>query len=104
MTVSHDATNLLVTRASGVTGAYEGNSRAIRIIIGFFTALTIYNSLELIAIITFSFKRWQGLYFWSLLVSSIALTPYALGFSLKLFGVHGARWISVVLLTIGWVS
>lgn len=104
MTFPYNVNRSFLPPAAGVTGAYEGNSRSLRIIIGFFTALTLYNSLELIAIIIFSFKRWQGLYFWSLLVASIALTPYALGFSLRLFGVDGALWPSVVLLTIGWVS
>ncbi len=64
----------------------------------------MYNSVELVAIILFTFKKYQGLYFWSLLLSSIGILPYALGFLLKYMSVTtgNARWGAIFLLTIGW--
>ncbi|KAJ9655662.1 hypothetical protein H2201_008757 [Coniosporium apollinis] len=90
--------------AAGVTGGYEGHSLTLKILIGFFAGLSIYNALELTALVFLTFSRYRGLYFWSLLISSLGLIPYALGFSFKFFKVltGNARWVSVALLTIGW--
>lgn len=64
----------------------------------------MYNSVELIAMISLTFTRHRGLYYWSLLISSIGIIPYSLGFFLK-FDNHtpgDLRWLSVFFLTIGW--
>ncbi len=89
---------------AGITGGYDGNSVSLKIIIVFFAGLAMYNSVELVAIILFTFKKYQGLYFWSLLLSSIGILPYALGFLLKYMSVTtgNARWGAIFLLTIGW--
>lgn len=51
-----------------------------------------------------TFKRFRGLYFWSLLISSIGIIPYSLGFMLKFLNITAGdlRWLAVVLLTVGW--
>ena len=91
---------------AGVAGAYYGQSQLIKILIVFFAGLTIYNAIELFVLIYMSFKSRKGLYFWSLLIASIGLVPYALGFSFKLLGVGGdtAKWTGLALLTIGWYA
>lgn len=92
--------------AAGVTGGYDGDSLALKFIILFFAGLTIYNSLELLVLIFSTFHTYKGLYFWSLLISSLGLIPYAIGFSFKFFRVltGNAKWTSVALLTLGWYA
>ncbi|KAJ5215670.1 uncharacterized protein N7498_002077 [Penicillium cinerascens] len=88
--------------ADGLTGAYTGHDLGVKIYITTVLSITLYNALELVILIFTTFKKYKGLYFWSLLLSSsIGLVPYALGFLLKLFQLS-ALWLSLTLLTIGW--
>lgn len=89
---------------AGITGGYDGDSISLKVIIVFFAGLAMYNSLELMTMVLLTFKRYSGLYFWSLLCSSMGILPYALGFLLKYMKVTTGdlRWIAVFLLTIGW--
>jgi len=99
-----NSTSAVRFAAQGVLGGYDGNSLALQVIIGLATGLTMYNAIELVVLVLITFRRYRGLYFWSLLISSLGLIPYALGFSFKFFKVltGNARWASVVLLSIGW--
>ncbi|EKV09945.1 integral membrane protein [Penicillium digitatum] len=67
-----------------------------------FAALAWYNAIELIIICFFSFKRWNGTYFWSLLVSSVCIVPYGLGFVLLFFSTGVTPWLCVTLVVLGW--
>ena len=44
-----------------------------------FTAIAWYNALEILIVIFIMFKRFSGLYFWSLLITTIGVIPYATG-------------------------
>jgi hypothetical protein len=44
-----------------------------------FTAIAWYNSLEILVLIFFVFKKYSGLYFWSLVITSLSVVPYATG-------------------------
>ncbi|KAL4816741.1 hypothetical protein BDW67DRAFT_190726 [Aspergillus spinulosporus] len=68
-----------------------------------FASTTLYNSIELTILCLASFKRYQGLYFWSLLITSCSLIIYCLGFVL-LFFTSINRFISVTLVLIGWYA
>jgi hypothetical protein len=72
---------------SGITGGYNGNSLAIKAVIAVFAGLSIYNAIELIALVFITFTRYKGVYFWSLLIASWGIIPYTLGFLLKFFEV-----------------
>ncbi|KAF7196021.1 hypothetical protein HII31_02647 [Pseudocercospora fuligena] len=89
---------------AGITGGYDGNSETLRYFIVFFCGLAMYNSCELVIMVFLTFKQFNGLYFWSLLVSGVAIIPYSLGFLLKFMKITtgNAQWLAVVLLTIGW--
>lgn len=67
-------------------------------------ALAIYNALELVVMVFLTFRRYRGLYFYSLLVSGLAIVPYTLGFLLDLLSVTTGRtrWLAVTLITLGW--
>jgi hypothetical protein len=88
----------------GITGGYEGNSLAIKVIIAFFLGLAMYNVVELQILIFGTFNKFRGLYFWSLLISGLGIIPYSLGFLFKYFSIlsGGGKWFSVFLLSIGW--
>jgi len=64
---------------SGITGGDNGNSLAIKAITAVFGSLSIYNAIELIALVFITFTRYKGVYFWSLLVASWGILPYTLG-------------------------
>ncbi|KAM0721593.1 hypothetical protein Q7P37_002518 [Cladosporium fusiforme] len=89
---------------AGITAGYNGQSESLRIVIIFLSGLAIYNAVELIAMISLTFTRHRGLYFWSLLIASIGIIPYSLGFLLKFDNITPGdlRWLAVFLLTIGW--
>lgn len=87
----------------GVSGSYLGESLAIKVLLSTFIGISWYNSLELVILIFVTFSRYNGLYFWSLLLSSVlGVIPYSLGFLLKFFQLTTALPISITLLTFGW--
>ena len=91
---------------TGITGGYDGHSLALKVVIAFFAGLSMYNAIELIALVFITFTRYKGVYFWSLLIASWGLLPYSLGFLLKFFEITTSwdKYISILLLTIGWYT
>jgi hypothetical protein len=88
--------------SDGVTGGYTGDSLALRIVIGSCIAVAWYNALELNILVLATFKRYGGLYFWSLLVASWGVIFYGIGFLFKFFQVISNDYVNVVFITIGW--
>ncbi|KAL5000009.1 hypothetical protein BDV10DRAFT_183878 [Aspergillus recurvatus] len=66
-----------------------------------FASITLYNSIELIVLCLASFKRYRGLYFWSLVVSTCSLIINCLGF-VMLFFTSITPYVSVTFVLIGW--
>lgn len=87
---------------AGITGGYTGGSLALRIVIGSFIAVAWYNAVELNVLILVTFRRYSGLYFWSLLVASGGVVFYGIGFLFKFFQVIQNDLVNVVFITIGW--
>ncbi|KAF4454023.1 hypothetical protein F53441_3407 [Fusarium austroafricanum] len=46
------------------------------------STLALYNACELAALIFTTFKHWNGLYFWTLFLTTLGIFPYALGWLL----------------------
>lgn len=93
----------LLPRSAGITGSYNEDPLAVKVITAFFAGLAIYNALELLVIVFLTFSRYSGVYFWSLLVASWGIIPFSLGILIKYFNlVPGNAWVSELLLTIGW--
>ncbi|KAL4745653.1 hypothetical protein BDW72DRAFT_50373 [Aspergillus terricola var. indicus] len=63
----------------GLEHGLEGASLSLRVAAAVFLCLGLFNSLELIVLVCWTFQQWRGLYFWSLLVSSIGIIPYVIG-------------------------
>ena len=66
------------------------------------TALAWYNVLELNFLIFNTFKRYGGLYFWSLFVCAWGTALHALGFTLKFFPCGVNIYAAVSIITVGW--
>jgi hypothetical protein len=73
-------------------------------ILAVFTALPLWMTVELTAWIFYTFRRYTGLYFLSVLACTWGVTLHSIGFVLK-FCVPSCNWIfSVILAEIGWVG
>lgn len=67
---------------NGITGAnfdIYGANRVLPRAMTAFTAIAWYNSLELLVLIFCIFRKYSGLYFWSLIVNALSIVPYATG-------------------------
>ncbi|KAK9646523.1 hypothetical protein HCH54_005262 [Aspergillus fumigatus] len=93
----------ILASEDGISGGYVGHDLGLNLSIVIPLSITLYNATELMVLIFATFKRYGGLYFWSLLISSLfGLVLYSLGFLLKLLQLTSARWLSVTILTVGW--
>lgn len=72
-----------------------------------FTAIAWYNAIELIFITLFRFKKHEGLYFWSLLVTAFATIVYATGSWGNMFQIAGTCYPNVLIMltlqNVGWI-
>lgn len=86
----------------GISGTLAQDGDVLQMVLVTFIGLACYNVAELVVMVPSTFRRWRGLYFWSLLVSGcIGVVPYSIGFLVKFF--TGANPVlSVTVLTIGW--
>ncbi|KAH7123443.1 hypothetical protein B0J13DRAFT_154561 [Dactylonectria estremocensis] len=64
--------------------------------------LALYNALELLGLIFMTFKKRQGLYFWSIFLASFAIIPYSVGRAMDYFDLT-IDWISMIFECGGWV-
>lgn len=86
----------------GISGSIKDQSHDVQALAFLFFCLSWYNSLELVVLSLLSFRRWRGLYFWSLFLSAVlGVIPYSLGFFLKFFS-NVTPYVSVAILTVGW--
>ncbi|KAE8422043.1 hypothetical protein BDV36DRAFT_20311 [Aspergillus pseudocaelatus] len=92
----------IVSHLDGISGELAGARYGLKATLVFFISISIYNVIELVILVLSTFRRWTGLYFWSLLLSGcLGVVPYSLGFMLKFF-THASSFLSVTLLTVGW--
>ncbi|KAJ9489442.1 hypothetical protein VN97_g3841 [Penicillium thymicola] len=96
------ATKSASSVATSFISTYDASDIARSGIFAAFAALAWYNVIELIILCFFSFKRWNGNYFLSLLVSSVCIIPYCLGFVLLFFHTGVTPWLCVTLIVLGW--
>jgi hypothetical protein len=80
------------------TGEYSADS----VIVTLSVALALYNALEMVLLVVSTFKRWKGLYFWSLCVCNFGVFCYATGILLTYFDL-GVLWFGKTILDIGWL-
>ncbi|EKV05080.1 integral membrane protein [Penicillium digitatum] len=86
----------------GISGALAKEGEILQMILVTFIGLSCYNVAELVVLVPATFRRWRGLYFWSLLVTGVlGVVPYSIGFLMKFF-TQTDSVLSVTVLTIGW--
>lgn len=86
------------TSKAAFTGQYDVNSVLVTLAI----ALALYNSLEMVLLISTTFKKWRGLYFWSLSLCTLGVILYAIGMMMGYFELC-IMWLWKTILDIGWV-
>jgi hypothetical protein len=64
--------------------------------------IAVYNSFELLILISTTFRQYRSLYFWSLLIASFGILPYNFGFLMEYFAL-APDWAGVVVDVPGWV-
>ncbi|PLB34800.1 uncharacterized protein BDW47DRAFT_134008 [Aspergillus candidus] len=70
-----------------------------------FISISLYNVLELNFLLLVTFKRHNGLYFWSFFASTWGTAIYAIGFLLRDFHISSKiTYLYVTLIAIGWVA
>lgn len=89
--------------SNGIYGGYQGDNQVILRSMTAFTAIALYNAVEILTLIFFVFKRYSGLYFWSLLWTTFAVIPYQTGVWMKQNRIQPVEMINVSLSTLGWV-
>lgn len=86
----------------GISGALAAEGNILQMTLITFIGLSCYNVAELVVLVPATFRRWRGLYFWSLLATGcIGVVPYSIGFLMKFF-TQTDSVLSVTVLTIGW--
>lgn len=86
----------------GISGALAKEGNVLQMTLCTFIGLACYNVAELVVLVPATFRRWRGLYFWSLLASGcIGVVPYSIGFLMKFF-TRTDSVLSVTVLTVGW--
>lgn len=82
---------------------FNGQYTAASVIVTLSIGLALYNSLEMVLLVSSTFKRWKGLYFWSLSICNVGVVLYALGMMLIYFRLS-IFWVSELLIDSGWLS
>ncbi|ORY16250.1 integral membrane protein [Clohesyomyces aquaticus] len=86
---------------SGI-GANSTLSYPVALVIMAFLAISLYNVAELTLVIFTTFKRHNGLYFYSLLVAAWGIVPHSLGFLLKFYNINTSKAVYLSLIAVGW--
>lgn len=73
-------------------------------IIAVFTGLAIWSTLHLTVQILFFFKQYRGLYFWSLIITSWALSIREVGFLMRWVAPNVPWQFSLALAEAGWIG
>lgn len=77
----------------------SGSSLAYKtaLVVVVFLALAVYNTLEIIVKIFRRFRRYHGVYFWSMLAASTGIVIHALGYFLRNFDITNSAPLEITL-------
>ncbi|QKX63261.1 uncharacterized protein TRUGW13939_10430 [Talaromyces rugulosus] len=89
---------------AGLIRGVQDSSLSVKVAIGVFLSIALYNATELMFLILLRFRRYHGLYFWSITISTfVGVIPFAIG-SLLHFFAAGPLVLSLVLTVIGFYA
>ncbi|KAL2809041.1 hypothetical protein BJX63DRAFT_372521 [Aspergillus granulosus] len=63
----------------GLVHGLKHHGFELKAIVAVFLTIALFNSLELLVLICWTFHQWRGLYLWALLLSVLGIIPYAVG-------------------------
>ncbi|KAH9825612.1 integral membrane protein [Teratosphaeria destructans] len=89
----------------GVVQGVDGRNLTHRLLVVFFAGLSAYNAVEVITLTFLTFRRYRGMYFWSLLVAGIGIVLASLNQILNLdpaFTGGIPRYVDIALGSLGW--
>jgi len=93
---------LMSSVSFGMAASGPFASRTITSVLFTFAGIALYNTLESLVLVFVTFKRYNGLYFWSMLISTIGILPYTLGLLFKFYDVVPANMFVIALVMVGW--
>lgn len=94
----------LNTIAVGLVSGIQDESTAMKTTVAVFLSVALYNALELIVLILFTFHHYRGLYFWSLLICDVfGIIPTTIGAVLHFFAI-GPLWLALILSVVGFYA
>jgi hypothetical protein len=98
------ATNATGSQAYNLGAQPLQTSPAVIQIMFTFAGIALYNTLELICLLLVTFNRYRGLYFWSLLLTSLGIVPYTIFLLFKFFAVLPVEYnlLDIAFLDVGW--
>ncbi|KAG6355422.1 hypothetical protein INS49_003384 [Diaporthe citri] len=98
-----DSSNWL-TPGAGLTPDSGDQAPSLRVFVITVGVLATYNAAEIACMTLLTFKHYRGLYFYSVLISALAIIPYTIGFALDLLDVTDgrSRYAAITLITVGW--
>jgi hypothetical protein len=73
-------------------------------LIASFCAIAYWMSIELLVLVYVTFKRHNGLYFWSIIVTTVGIILQTTGYILKNFENNSPLILTVIICKVGWVS
>lgn len=86
-----------------ILGGTSGNRFAESTAVACLISIAWYNALELLVLCFSTFKRYGGLYFWSLLIASVSIIPFGLGYILIIYDVY-TNMFPVAMELVAWVG
>ncbi|KAH1970248.1 hypothetical protein KXV92_007768 [Aspergillus fumigatus] len=88
-------------RSIDVSREYSIPSLTEQFTIACLVAIAWYNAIELIVLCFATFKKYYGFYFWALVISSISILPFGLGYILIIFDICPGYY-AVAVEEVGW--
>lgn len=82
--------------------SFDGKYNVASVVVTLSIALALYNSLEMVLLISMTFKRYKGLYFWTLVLCNLGVVLYTIGMMLTYYRL-GLLALCKVVLDFGWV-
>lgn len=81
---------------------YDGEFNTAAIAVAILMALSLYNALELAAMILLTFKKRSGLYFWSLVLATAGVFAYSVGMTIWYYR-KAPSYIGLIINNVGWI-
>ena len=86
---------------SSTTTFFDGNYTTTSVTITICCALALCNAIEILIWVFTTFKRFRGLYFYSLVIASSGIVPYVVGFVCAYFRLANQH-VGITISTVGW--